>query len=211
MIHFILCIAAAYLLGSIPSAYLAGRLLKNIDIRQHGSGNVGASNVFRVVGKKWGILVLIADALKGFLALVLIARWGYQHHPLFSKPLYFLLTGMAAVAGHNWTVFLNFHGGKGVATSLGVGLGLFPKAALLALSVWIALLIPFGYIAVSSMAAALSFPLWIFLLYRHIEGFMLILGITIVLAVLLIYMHSSNIQRLLRGTENRVWKPDIKK
>lgn len=208
---FLFCVASAYLLGAIPSAYILGRLVKNIDIRQHGSGNVGASNVFRVVGKKWGILALSADVLKGFLAIALIARWGYQQQPLFPEFVYSLLVGLAAVAGHNWTLFLNFRGGKGVATSLGIGLGLFPKAALLSLGIWILFLIPFGYIAVSSMAAALSFPLWIYFLYRNIEGFQIIFCVSLFLALLLVYMHRSNILRLRQGVENRVFKKNAKK
>lgn len=206
MLIFLLCVAGAYFCGSIPSAYIIGRLVKKVDIRQHGSGNVGASNVFRVVGKKWGILVLVTDVLKGFLSVALIARWGYEQHPMFSKSLYLLLIGISAVAGHNWTLFLNFHGGKGVATSLGVGLGLLPKAALMALGVWILVLIPFGYIAVSSMVAAISFPFWVWLLYRSIEGFAGIFFISILLALLITCMHRANIKRLLTGNENRVWK-----
>ena len=206
MVAFIFCLIAAYLLGSIPTAYLVGKTVKKIDIREHGSGNVGASNVFRVVGKKWGISVFAVDVLKGYLSSALLAAWGYAHHPLFSMPVYGLLVGMAAVAGHNWTVFLNFNGGKGVATSLGVGLGLLPKAALLAFGVWILVLLPWGYIALSSMIAALSFPLWIFLLYRHIEGFAVILCVSLALAIVIIYRHRGNMRRLLAGNENRVWK-----
>lgn len=203
---FFLCLILAYFVGSTPTAYLIGKWVKKIDIRQHGSGNVGASNVFRVVGKKWGFLVLGIDVVKGFLSSALIAKWGYSQNPILNLPVYCLLVGMAAVAGHIWTLFLNFHGGKGVATSLGVGLGLLPKAALLALGVWVVVLIPYGYIALSSMVAALSFPLWIYLLYRTVDGFTVIFGISLILAVVIIYMHRSNIQRLRAGTENRVWK-----
>jgi len=206
MAFFFLCLILAYLVGSTPTAYLVGKWVKKIDIRQHGSGNVGASNVFRVVGKKWGFFVFGIDVIKGFLASAIIAKWGYGQNPVLSMPVYCLLIGMAAVVGHNWTLFLNFRGGKGVATSLGVGLGLLPKAALLALGVWILVLIPYGYIALSSMVAALSFPVWIYLLYRTIDGFAVIFVISLVLAAVIIYMHRSNIQRLLAGTENRVWK-----
>lgn len=206
MASFFFCLILAYFVGSTPTAYLIGKWVKKVDIRQHGSGNVGASNVFRVVGKKWGFLVLGIDVVKGFLSSALIAKWGYSQNPILTLPVYCLLVGMAAVAGHIWTLFLNFRGGKGVATSLGVGLGLLPKAALLALGVWILVLIPSGYIALSSMVAALSFPLWIYLLYRTVDGFAVIFGISLILAVVIIYMHRSNIQRLRAGTENRVWK-----
>ena len=206
MLIFFLCVVLAYLVGSTPTAYLIGKWVKKIDIRQHGSGNVGASNVFRVVGKKWGFLVLGIDVIKGFLSSALIAKWGYSQSPIFSIPVYCLLVGLSAVAGHNWTFFLNFRGGKGVATSLGVVLVLLPKAALLALGVWILVLIPYGYIALSSMLAALSFPVWIYLLYRTIDDFAVIFVISLVLAVVIIYMHRTNIQRLRAGTENRVWK-----
>lgn len=205
MITLLAALGVAYLLGSFPSAYVIGRLVKGIDIRKHGSGNVGASNVFRVIGRKWGILVLLLDILKGFLAATWVAPFAYEKSPVFSPLLYGLVIGMVTVAGHNWTIFLKFRGGKGVATSLGVGLGLLPKAALLAFALWVLLLIPFGYISVSSIVAALSFPACIVLLYRDVPGFPWVFAVSLVLAVLIVYMHRSNIQRLKEGKEHRVW------
>ncbi len=205
MIFFILALISAYLLGAFPSAYVIGRFVKGIDIREHGSGNVGASNVLRVVGKKWGFLVLALDILKGFLSVTLVASFFYARDPAFSKLFYALLVGIAAVSGHNWTVFLNFRGGKGVATSLGVGLGLLPKAALSAFFVWVLCLLPLGYIAVASIVAAISFPFWIFVFYRSIQGFLFVFLISLGLAILIVYMHRSNVKRLLEGKEHRVW------
>jgi glycerol-3-phosphate acyltransferase PlsY len=208
MVPFLTALALGYLLGSIPWAYVITKGVKRVDIRQQGSGNVGASNVFRVVGKKWGLLVLCLDVLKGSLAVSVIAPLFYAREPLFSELLYAFLVGLAAIAGHNWTVFLNFRGGKGVATSLGVSLAVLPGAALASLGVWITVLIPFGYISVASMAAALSFPVWMTLFYRSMSGFPLLLVLSLVLSLLIVYMHRSNIQRLRQGTEKKVWQRD---
>ncbi len=205
MIGLAVAMISAYLLGSFPSAYVAGLLVKGIDIREHGSGNIGASNVFRVVGKKWGILVLVIDILKGFIAVAVIASFCHAHQAIFAKLPYGLIVGIAAIAGHNWTVFLKFRGGKGVATSLGVALALLPKAALSALCVWILVLIPFGYISVSSLVAAASFPFWIFFWYRLVAGFLPIFAMSVLVSILIVYTHRSNIQRLKQGKEAKVW------
>ena len=206
MIRFLIALAGAYVLGSFPSAYVIGKLAKGIDIRQHGSGNVGASNVFRVVGKKWGILTLLLDISKGVMSVVVIAPHFYEPHVCGSKLTYSLFVGLAAVVGHNWTIFLGLRGGKGVATSLGVGVGLLPKAALLALSVWIVVLLLSGYISVASIAAALSFPVWVLAFYRHLPGYRVLLALSTLLAGLIVFTHRSNMERLRRGDEHRLWK-----
>ncbi|MBI4971356.1 MAG: glycerol-3-phosphate 1-O-acyltransferase PlsY [Candidatus Omnitrophica bacterium] len=201
MIPFILFLAASYLIGAIPTAFIAGKLAKGIDIRDHGSGNVGASNVFRVIGKGWGSAVLTFDMLKGFV-------------PAFFFPLYYhtdskllgLLFGIAAVVGHNWTVFLKFKGGKGVATSAGVFLGILPKAVLGAAIVWIVTVAVTNYIAVGSMTAAFSLILFIALFYRNIPEFWLLDTVSFLMACLTVYMHRSNIDRLRKGAEHKVFK-----
>ena len=125
--NIIFSLLAGYLIGSVPTAYLVGKLVKGIDIRQHGSGNVGATNVFRVVGKKWGISVLLFDMFKGFTT----AFWVWHLTGSVSNSAFIasLLAGAAAIAGHTWTPWLGFRGGKGVATSLGVLIAITPEAA----------------------------------------------------------------------------------
>ena len=119
--------AAAYIIGSIPTAYIFGRVLKGIDIREYGSGNIGATNVFRVIGKAPGIIVLIIDALKGLICVTYLAAGFLYLAPVTRPELYRILVGLSAIAGHNWTLFLKFKGGKGVAASAGVAIGLIPK------------------------------------------------------------------------------------
>ena len=128
IVIFIVCVLA-YLIGSIPTAYILGKVIKGIDIRNYGSGNVGATNVFRVIGKKWGVLALFLDIIKGTIPVLLLFNLIVED---FSTVLYAqLLIGFFAVCGHNWTIFLKFKGGKGVATTAGVICAVFPKAFLL--------------------------------------------------------------------------------
>ena len=149
----------AYFLGAIPTAYLAGRWCKGIDIREHGSKNVGATNVFRVLGKGPGVIVLFIDILKGVLAVVAIPFiLGLQ--PI----IYFILFGLAVVCGHNWTIFLKFKGGKGVATSLGVLIGLTMTIAsmrlivVLCVLIWLGVFVGFGYVSLASIVAVFFLP-----------------------------------------------------
>lgn len=191
----------SYLLGSIPSAYIFGRVYKGIDIRDHGSGNVGATNTFRVLGKGPGTTVLILDILKG-----LIAVWLVGDLLRVASVLGRVLIGIAAVCGHNWTIFLEFKGGKGIATSLGVLIGLtikFPSlifALLICILTWVGTLFLWRYISVSSMAAALILPFAMVVTGQPPE--MILLGA--VFCVFVIYRHRSNITRLMIGTEHKV-------
>ncbi len=201
MIAFFLGILLSYLIGSIPTAYVYGKLARGIDIRGHGSGNIGATNTFRVLGKGPGIFVLVCDILKGVVAVV-----GVAFVLKISGVLSCAALGLAAVAGHNWTVFLNFKGGKGIATSLGVLLGLamsFPglwPALGLTLLVWVSVFMMTGYVSLASMIAAIGLP--VFVLSLHLSPEMAILSA--VLCIFVIIRHKSNITRLLSGTENRV-------
>ena len=190
----------AYLLGSIPTAYLAGKFCKGIDIRQHGSKNVGATNVFRVLGKGPGIVVLVVDILKGVLAVTLIpALLG------LGQVAHFILLGLAAVCGHNWTVFLRFKGGKGVATSLGVLIGLTISIAsmrfivLLCVLVWLGVFVGFGYVSLASIVSVFCLPFLMVAFSQSVE--LVILGV--VFCFLVIWRHRPNIRRLLEGRESR--------
>ncbi|HSV44104.1 MAG TPA: glycerol-3-phosphate 1-O-acyltransferase PlsY [Candidatus Bathyarchaeia archaeon] len=199
--NIFLGIIFSYLLGSIPTAYIFGRVYKGIDIRDHGSGNVGATNTFRVLGKGPGITVLILDILKGLIAVWIV---GDIFH--VASVLGRVLAGIAAVCGHNWTIFLEFKGGKGIATSLGVLIGLtikFPSlifALLICILTWAGTLFLWRYISVSSMAAALILPLAMVVTGQPPE--MILLGA--VFCVFVIYRHRSNITRLMIGTEHKV-------
>lgn len=186
----LLIVAVAYLLGSIPTAYLMGWTLRGIDIRTVGSGNVGATNVFRTIGKMAGISTLLIDMAKGLLAveLALIYRGG---------DFWPLVAGVAAVAGHSWSLWVNFRGGKGVATSAGVFLALLPGPMGLALLVFA---VAFGVsrrVSVGSILAAGALPLAAYFLGSPPSRVML----AVVLSVVVIVRHIPNIRRLLRGEE----------
>ena len=190
-----LALLAAYLLGSVPNGLVVARL-RGVDIRSVGSGNIGATNVFRAVGKGWGILTFAMDFLKGLVpAMAFPTLAGCPGTGMA------LACGFTAVAGHNWSAFLGFKGGKGVATSAGVLLAVAPLAALIGLAVWAMLLVATGYVAVASMGAALSIPAAAWLLLSN-EGQMLPSVLT-VMGLLVIYTHRSNIARLANGTEHR--------
>ena len=193
----------AYLIGSIPTGYLIAEHVRGIDIREHGSGNVGATNVFRVVGKRWGTFVLVIDILKGWVVTALLASSSSAFTGL-SVPLRQFLFGAAAIAGHAWTPWLALKGGKGIATSAGALLGIFPLGTILALLIWTVCLIVWRYVSLASIAASASFPLLLLIFYRSIESFAAIFLISTALAGLLIYNHRANIGRLKRGEEPRV-------
>lgn len=198
----LLMMGLGYVLGSIPTGYLVGKKLKNIDIRKQGSGNVGATNVFRVVGKKWGIGVLVFDILKGFFAVRILPLF-FEIQDL-SPFVTSLVAGVAAVAGHTWTVWLGFRGGKGVATSLGVLLGLVPLTGGFGIAVWMVLFLWKRYVSLSSLGLALSLPLSAVLFYRQSEFFGLLLPLSLVLSAFIFYTHRENIHRLWTGQEKRL-------
>lgn len=198
MIFFIFL---AYLLGSIPFAFIISRAVKGIDIRQHGSGNSGATNVFRVVGKKWGILVFLLDACKGYLAVTLpILFIGPR-----VSPSLFVLFGILAILGHTFSFWLKFKGGKGVATSLGVFLGLCFQPTLFAFAVWNAVFFSTRILSLASLSAALSLPLFLILTYRADPLFPYLLPVSILLAGFIFYTHRQNIQRLRKGEEKKLF------
>jgi glycerol-3-phosphate acyltransferase PlsY len=194
----------SYLIGSIPVAYIFGRLLKGIDIREHGSGNMGATNAFRVLGKGPGTVVLILDIIKGIIPVTLLANALDQ-----GAALSLVIISVAAVAGHNWTVFLGFKGGKGMATSLGVLIGLavqLPGLRIvlgLATLTWLVLFLLFGFVSLASIAAAMALPVLMVVFEAPFP--MKVMGI--VLCIFIVFRHRSNIKRLAKGQENRVYFP----
>ena len=187
----------AFLLGSIPAGFLVARA-KGIDIRQHGSGNIGATNVFRTLGKPLGILVFVFDALKGFAAVWLALKLGGP----FAWPG--IIAAVAVIAGHNYTPWLGFKGGKGIATSAGVLIALMPWAVLAIALVWFAVFFATRYVSLASICAAAALPVAVGALWFYgCGGNGPLLGFSVLIAALAIWRHRSNIQRLMAGTEHR--------
>ncbi|MBI4583484.1 MAG: glycerol-3-phosphate 1-O-acyltransferase PlsY [Planctomycetes bacterium] len=201
-----LCLAASYLLGAIPFALLLGKL-KGLDLRAVGSGNIGATNLTRTAGKPWGYTAFLLDFLKGLLP-VLAARWLLSSSgaspaipPLHAQ----VLSGLAAVLGHIFPVYLRFRGGKGVATSFGVISGLLWMAALCAAAAWLGIYLASRIVSIASIAAAVCFPLATLLLYwsRPREELIPLAILSSCISALILIRHRSNIQRLLTGKEHK--------
>lgn len=196
---------ATYLIGGVPFGYLAGRLFRGIDIREHGSRNVGATNVFRVVGKGAGLAVYLLDALKG-LCPVLAAKvvWPAQSA---SGEWYYIAIAVAAILGHVFTPYLGFKGGKGVATASGAMLALAPLPVLASLLVFAAVLALFGWVSLGSISAAFAFPIAVAveLAMRNRYPFTPTLAVAWFLTIMVLVTHRANIVRLLQGKEPRLF------
>ena len=186
-----------YVMGALPNGVWLGKYFKNIDIREHGSKNSGATNAYRVLGPKYGIMVLILDALKGFLPPFLASRFGVSGNIL-------LVIGVLAIVGHSLSFFLNFKGGKGVATSLGVFLFLIPNETLALLIIFILVVYFTRYISLGSIIAAAALPiLTAFSPIRNNVGRMPLIIMTLLIGAFVIWRHRTNITRLMNGTENK--------
>lgn len=197
----ILVLLFSYLLGSIPNGYIFGKQFAGKDIRNYGSGNVGATNVARVAGYKVGLLVAILDITKGFLSVYIAKSFLL---PEYSMAFVFT-AAILAIIGHNWSMFLSFQGGKGVATSVGVILSLFPLSFIVLFIVWITMIFITKMVSVGSILGAISLPISILFIYSS-ESSYIIFGI--IIAGLVIFSHRSNIKRILKGNENKMtWPP----
>jgi glycerol-3-phosphate acyltransferase PlsY len=189
----ILTVVGAFLLGSIPTGYLVARA-RGVDIRQHGSGNIGATNVFRTLGKPLGILVFAVDALKGFIAVASAC----------AGPWLSIFAAVAVIAGHNYTPWLGFKGGKGIATSAGVLLALMPLAVAAIAAVWVLVFFTTRYVSLASIAASAALPVAVAGLWLGgFGGNAPLFGFSVVISALAIWRHRSNIIRLRNGTESR--------
>lgn len=194
-------IAGAYLCGSIPTAYLAGYAIKRVDIRQFGSGNVGASNAMRLLGKGWGIAILLFDAVKGLVPVVLVqhvyltGNAGVQH--------YAIAAALSALVGHVFPVWLRFRGGKGVATGLGVMTALLPLAVAIALPVFITVVAVSRFISLGSITAAALLP-GLFFINHTLPADAELFVFVCTACIFVIYKHKSNIRRIIAGEENRL-------
>ncbi len=204
MLQIIFVIILSYIAGSFPTAIIISRLIMKDDIRNHGSKNAGATNVFRVMGWKPAFFVVIVDIAKGILAVLLISK--IADPALLDETVIKIIAGFSAIIGHIWTVFAGFKGGKGVGTAFGVFLGLAPVASLISFGVWVLLVLLTRYVSVGSLSAGLVFGLVLIIKQYYVNAEVpvpiMILGGVIVLLVF--YTHRSNIKRLLRGEENRL-------
>ncbi len=190
-----LIIGLAFFIGGLPFGYLVGKYIYKVDIRQIGSGNIGAINVVRSLGIRWGLLVLFLDLLKSFLALILFRGYLNQDRYLF-------LFSLLLVLGHDYSPFLNFKGGKGVATSMGIYLALAPVALIWAVPIYLLLLLVSGFPSLASLVCLLSIPLIVYL--YNFPSYLVVLSIVLFLIALL--RHKENILRLLEGKENCIFK-----
>lgn len=211
ILAYVIIAVVAYLLGSLPTGFLVARA-RGVDIRTVGSKNMGATNVFRVLGKGHGIFVLVMDAFKGFAAVTIAIKFYPQLNELLpgvfvaegltNPSLRFglgIVAGLFSILGHNYTCWLGFKGGKGIATTAGAFLALAPLAVGVALVAWIIAFLTTRYVSVASIVAAVALPLAVW----FTQGNLTLRVIAIALGLLAIYKHKANIQRLLNGTENR--------
>ena len=193
ILHFVLGFVLGYLCGSIPSGLWIVQALHGIDIRNYGSKNIGTTNVFRTVGPKTAVMVLLADALKGIVAVWLVST--YFHNPVLD-----VVTALGALLGHNYSVFLGFKGGKGVATALGLLVFLMPKAAPCSFGVWLVLVLATRYVSLGSIVAAIVTPF----LAWYMEYPLAYVIFSAIAAFFVVLRHKENIQRLLSGTESKI-------
>jgi len=205
MLWIILGIIVSYLIGSIPTAYIFGRVLKGIDIRKFGSGNVGATNALRVLGKGPGIAVLVLDILKGFLPVIFLGNFLRSRIAFIPDETLRLILGLSCICGHNWTIFLGFKGGKGIATTFGVLLGLSLKITGLKLILglviltWLVIFIIVRIVSVASVLAGIALPIYI-ILFKQPK---VLIFASILLCIFIILRHKTNLKRVFQGKEPR--------
>lgn len=204
MLTLLVIIVVSYLVGSFPTSIIFGKVFKGIDIRDYGSGNAGGTNAFRVMGWKIGLSVMIIDVTKGLIATVLVSQIRVDSVSL--APVYLqIIAGFSAVIGHIWTIFAGFRGGKGVGTAAGMLIGLYPIAFIFVFVIFLLVLFTTRYVSLSSMTAASSLPFILLILDKLGRPYKpQLMVLSIVIALLIIFTHRSNIRRLLAGNENRV-------
>lgn len=207
MLWIILGILISYLIGSIPTAYIFARLSKGIDIRKFGSGNIGATNAFRVLGKTTGIAVLFLDIFKGFISVVFLGNFLALRTICLSEDSLRLILGLFCISGHNWTLFLGFKGGKGIATTFGVLCGLAIKLAGFKVILgwvsltWLVVFIMFKIVSLASVISGISLPIYMMLFNQ--SKFMFFFSI--IISIFIILRHKSNLKRVFQGKEPRLF------
>ncbi len=199
--YILIFLLISYVLGSIPSAVWIGKSFHNIDVREHGSKNAGATNTFRVLGKKAGILVLLMDVLKGLIAVLLpkLILKDFEQEQLIQIQL---INGIGVFLGHLFPLFAQFRGGKGVATSLGIIIGIHPPAAGVCFLIFLLVFVSSKFVSLGAIVASFFFPLIVFFLFKETSMYLIIFSIVIGFTVIL--THKKNIIRLLHGEENKM-------
>ena len=213
MLNLLFIVILSYLVGSIPNSIIITKAVKGVDIRKFGSGNAGGTNVSRVLGKKYGLLVILLDALKGAVAVILIARLYLGNFPFHNATpfddftLVQIIAGISAVVGHIWTVFAGFKGGKGIATGLGVLLSVVTVDMAFGILVFLFVVMISRYVSLGSITAAISVPVIMIIRENvfnvNITGYSTLLPFVIALALLVTFTHRANIKRILTGTERK--------
>ena len=214
MLNLLVIVLLSYLVGSIPTGILMTKAVRGIDIREHGSGNMGGTNVMRILGWKFGLAVILLDALKGVLAVVLISRLYLGSFPFPNQTpfddftLVQIIAGMTAVMGHIWTIFAEFKGGKGIATGMGIVLALAHVDILVAIGIFIIIVAVSRYVSLGSIIATVSIPVIMIIreniFHVQITGYNTLLPFLIGLSFLIVFTHRKNIQRLIAGKENKI-------
>ncbi|MEI7589208.1 MAG: glycerol-3-phosphate 1-O-acyltransferase PlsY [Chitinophagia bacterium] len=198
----IILIILAYLIGSIPTAVWVSKSVFGIDIRDYGSGNSGATNTFRILGSKWGSIVMLVDVTKGVIATSLYIFIPFYLTDELARTNFMIALGMMAILGHIFPIWANFRGGKGVATLLGMALAIQPVVALICLGVFLVTLLSTRFVSLSSMLAGVAFMVLILFIFHEKETVYRLFAI--IVALMVVITHQKNIGRLLRGTENKV-------
>lgn len=193
MMELLIACVASYLIGSIPNGLILGKAIWGVDLRKHGSNNIGATNAWRIIGKKAGVSIFLLDMVKGVIG----AGLGFFYA---GSPLAGVLCGILAVIGHSWSIFLGFKGGKSVSTGLGVLMMLMPKVAFIVFLVWLAVVFVTQYVSLGSIIGAALVPVLAYIFSMPMEYF--VFGV--LAAVFIIYRHKANIDRLLHGRENKI-------
>lgn len=214
MIPIAIITILSYLVGSIPTSIMVAKWKRGIDIRQHGSGNAGGTNVIRVLGWKAGVSVIAMDMAKGLFATLVIARLMYGPIPFENRTPFDdftvvqIIAGCAAILGHIWTLFAGFKGGKGIATAAGMLIGVAPVEVAVSFGVFAIVFLVTHYVSLGSLSAAVAFPLTMFfrenVFMVEIPGYNTLIFFSIGISVLIIYTHRANIKRLFKGTENKI-------
>lgn len=214
MIPIAIITILSYLVGSVPTSIIVARWRRGIDIRQHGSGNAGGTNVIRVLGWKAGISVIAMDMAKGLFATLVVARLMYGPIPFENRTPFDdftvvqIIAGCAAMLGHVWTLFAGFKGGKGIATAAGMLVGVAPVDVAISFGVFFIVFLVTHYVSAGSLSAAVALPLTMFfrenIFMAQVPGYNTLIFFSIGVSLLIIYTHRANITRLLRGTENKI-------
>jgi acyl phosphate:glycerol-3-phosphate acyltransferase len=215
MVNLAIVILLSYVIGSIPTSIMLSKWIHGFDIRTKGSGNAGGTNVFRVLGWKSGVFVMLVDLGKGVLATAVISRlfWDpalpfYNRTPFDDFTIIQMICGGAAIVGHIWTLFAGFKGGKGIATGAGMLLGMAPTEFAISIAVFFIVFWVYKYVSLGSISAAVAFPLSLFVRHNifgdEIASYRTLIVFSLSVAVLLLYSHRANIKRLLEGTEKKI-------